>query len=1306
MAAASQQDVKGVFRQFDQNDDGVIDRMELKSVLQALSADTWTDAAVDTLLSVMGDESGVIRREEFVDWIFSTDDVRPGTAELLQKIRGTVDEMMPGAHTEAGDGGEEAEAGESEDEGAVDEVADALPPASEDRAPRSSPGGGPTTNVGAAKRGSSSKVKAGGAIAGVVKKKSAYGATVKCEKTIDLGKAVRSAICIGHQVWTVDWQGAVAIRDRDDAAKILGEIPTQRFVWSMMHMKPGLMWMGQEAHGIGLFDSKKLEHKATLTGGHVGGVLCIAMDDSLGEEDGEAAFPVRQAWSGSNDFTIREWCIRTWLSKEKAPLEVSGNKDSVVSDLGKWKVGICKGRHMFGHKNGVKVLLKLGPILWSGSDDGTIRLWRCVGGECLEVVEEAHQGTVNRLAVVRSFVWSAGSDGVVKEWTMGGAVRQCVRRVAPPGSEKGIYSLLPLGVSDVWVCGHHPSIQVFSQSDMSQTSEEEGHKPFVSNLIAVDRVETKIVWSTSIGDRKLKVWRYTTRGEVSSVDELKAANLLYQQEEQTQSDRLGESLRKLSSQEQDAQESLEAQRLELEGSAKDLAESRSRCEDLDELRRRLEGELAEFRNAFQEAGLGHLLDDPSALTAFVERAARLEAALRTAGLEHLLATPELAEALKMMAQLKDILERCGFTDVLEDPSKLEAILTRYSALKKVFEENGHASLFDHPQKLHAFLNQDGEVRSAFRDFQLEHLLDDAQEARDFLKKRAEDEHELLELRERVARLEGVEARLGQQDRELAERIAEGQSDRDQLARLRQVFEDAGQSKLLEESIDVETSAGDVLLEEDLSDIAEEEDAQGAQEQEDEDAADEEDEVEGEEEEGDEDDEDNEEDEDNDEDAQEDTDGGEIQKKTKGGKTLKDQAAKTPDAIDSDSKESQLPTVAKTSKPPSPKRERVKPAISRPAFPKLKAYLERNNAIEKELRGLGLEHLLDDPHELGRLLNFLQQITKVLRDNGLEEIERDPSLLVEVLSRYSGLKAAFELYDYGELFEDPDSLKFFLRVCRKMREEFAKAGLEHLMDSTRELGKFLARYKEMEQELKDIKEAAAGEKLAQRDVEMTRLENKLAKQEAEISSLQKTLAEYEQLGDLEAIRKWKADAEELRRLQRMYAKVQGELRDTEKMLADQEKEREEALARERMMSVKYKELDIFKLDVIARELKGIDKELGLLGTSVKDLQQDTERLKNYDERQHIANSGDKMMDQCKGMRGHIRDVINKCLSETQKMHIGIAIDDHTAAGVLTDGGTMVGVVYEEVERPDHGNSRAAKLRQHDEIHRKRPGGGAS
>lgn len=134
-----------------------------------------------------------------------------------------------------------------------------------------------------------------------------------------------------------------------------------------------------------------------------------------------------------------------------------------------------------------------------------------------------------------------------------------------------------------------------------------------------------------------------------------------------------------------------------------------------------------------------------------------------------------------------------------------------------------------------------------------------------------------------------------------------------------------------------------------------------------------------------------------------------------------------------------------------------------------------------------------------------------------------------------------------------------------------------------------------------------------------------------------------------------------------------------------------------MALTYKELDIFKLDVIARELKGLDNELGRVGTEVKTLVSEAGNLKNFDEQQRIGQQAGRTLDTCKLLRAHIRDVIKKCLSETQKMHIGVAIDDNTAAGELKDGGAMIAAVYEEIERPDHGNSIAAKLRQQDEVH---------
>eukprot|EP00971_Amphidinium_carterae_P195985 3889066-Amphidinium_carterae.1 len=90
---------------------------------------------------------------------------------------------------------------------------------------------------------------------------------VKEVQTLQLGVAIRSAICIGKEVWTVDWKGQVSIRERDDATVITSEIPTNRFIWCITHIDPGLMWMGQEAQGISLFDTTKKSFKTTLTGG-------------------------------------------------------------------------------------------------------------------------------------------------------------------------------------------------------------------------------------------------------------------------------------------------------------------------------------------------------------------------------------------------------------------------------------------------------------------------------------------------------------------------------------------------------------------------------------------------------------------------------------------------------------------------------------------------------------------------------------------------------------------------------------------------------------------------------------------------------------------------------------------------------------------------------------------------------------------------------------------------------------------------------------------------------------------------------
>jgi len=331
-----------------------------------------------------------------------------------------------------------------------------------------------------------------------------------------------------------------------------------------------------------------------------------------------------------------------------------------------------------------------------------------------------------------------------------------------------------------------------------------------------------------------------------------------------------------------------------------------------------------------------------------------------------------------------------------------------------------------------------------------------------------------------------------------------------------------------------------------------------------------------------------------------------------------------------------------------------------------------------------------------MLQTLQQLAQTFESYGLGNVLNDPSKLAEILSRYVGLQQAFEEHGYPELFDDPYNLKGFLMNYSNVREAFQEHGLEHLLYGGGALREFLAKHARDAAELadarlRDARLKAVERELAERDAA---LESALA----DLAALRKQLGEFTALGDLEAFRRALDDASSFRTMQGLKNDLEEELANLKAMLEQKERERLEALERERQMALQYKELDIFKLDIIARELKALDQELGLVGKQVRCAEQDVNRLKNYEERQQLTLSIEKPLDGLHGLRAHIRDVISKCLSETQKMHIGIAIEDHLAAGKLQDGGAMAAYVLEEVDVPDHGRSKAAKLRQRDEMAR--------
>jgi len=368
---------------------------------------------------------------------------------------------------------------------------------------------------------------------------------------------------------------------------------------------------------------------------------------------------------------------------------------------------------------------------------------------------------------------------------------------------------------------------------------------------------------------------------------------------------------------------------------------------------------------------------------------------------------------------------------------------------------------------------------------------------------------------------------------------------------------------------------------------------------------------------------------------------------------------------------------------------------------LKRFLSSAKQLKEMLEAAGFGDVFADPskmEELKKNLDLLRQVRDLFEKFGLGDAFKDPALLQEILSRYEGLRKAFEEYGFSELFEDPYNLKGFLRNYAKLRDAFRDLGLEYLLDSAAAMKDFLAGHTSGEKELLDLRAKAS--RLEEVEEKLRRREDELAKAREEAKHLRERLSAFEAVGDLESLKRWKSEAAELRSLMRAKGNVDSELAELRRQLEEKERERQEAMERERLMAIKYKELDIFKLDIIARELKSLDNELGLVGKEAKFLQQSAGRLKDFGDQQQILQHGSKMLDQCVQLRSHIRDVIHKCLSETQKLHIGAAIDDPLAAGELKDGGVMAGFVYEEVEAPDYGSSKAARLRQGDEMLRER------
>lgn len=368
---------------------------------------------------------------------------------------------------------------------------------------------------------------------------------IKLTKTLSFDSvygAIRAAVAMGDYVWTADWQGNIEVRDRTKVERVMETIPAMNIVWCMCAASPGMVLVGMDGTPcMQILDATSKEQLAVLMG-HVGGVGCLVYE-GRSEEDGaqepEDLARVGRFWTGSNDFTIGTWEVRAVpvdkKGRARAPPATGELRFSPAGLHGK-VLAVLRTGTLHGHKGAVQCLLRIGPVLWSGGADGTLRFWRAASGESVGMVKDAVErgASILSLALVRGRVWACSTDGCIREWAIGGTqgAATCLRvmRQGAAGSadaDKCPKSCLPIG-EHVWLAGQRPDISVVDAASFARLAALPAHQKYISSLLLVDRVETRTVWSTSIQDKKLKVWRHELRGdECADAGELQAANLCY-----------------------------------------------------------------------------------------------------------------------------------------------------------------------------------------------------------------------------------------------------------------------------------------------------------------------------------------------------------------------------------------------------------------------------------------------------------------------------------------------------------------------------------------------------------------------------------------------------------------------------------------------------------------------------------------------------------------------------------------------------------------------------------------------------------
>lgn len=408
---------------------------------------------------------------------------------------------------------------------------------------------------------------------GVAKKKSSAAAHDQPQSTY--AAEVRTACRVGTSVWLAERDGALVVRDAASGKVIEKILPHGWEIISSMVALPSTVWCGTSDGPILVFDrqSRRVLHEAR----HSGGVQCLCAAPNAGGR----GFVV----SGGSD-----WKATMWQLDGKRLLKTFN-----------------------GHTGAVRCALVLGLEIFTGSDDGSIRVWEAACGlfqlesEPCRAVLSGHSGAVHALLSHSGGLLSCGADGTVRCWQAGGA-HECLREVALPGGP--VYQLVPMG-RGVWASGADGHIHALDGVTLEPSAPPRAaHAGFVSGLCTLQARTTRQCWSYSTADARVCVWRteevepqHTSeragvlRAELASVEEQLSSEVQARSEEQQQAaDERRRDAQALAASEAALDEAREAQRQLLAELASSMDVQERDVREAERLREQLaarEAELAE-----------------------------------------------------------------------------------------------------------------------------------------------------------------------------------------------------------------------------------------------------------------------------------------------------------------------------------------------------------------------------------------------------------------------------------------------------------------------------------------------------------------------------------------------------------------------------------------------------------------------------------------------------------------------------------------------------------------------------------------